>query len=133
MSQNPGNPYPPMYQSTDAPKPSGLAVASMVLGIISLVLFCLWYLSIPCAIIGLSLGLVANGKAKRGEGGGGGMAKAGIICTIIALALDALMVVLLILGISMFGNSFRQQLQKQIQQQQQMQQQQQTAPPTTQP
>ena len=50
MSQNPGNPYPPVYQPIDAPKPSGLAVASMVLGIISLVLLCIPYISIPCAI-----------------------------------------------------------------------------------
>src|ERR1700722_10486647 len=52
MSQYPGTPYTPPYQPVEAPKPSGLAVASMVLGIISLVLFCVWYLSIPCAIIG---------------------------------------------------------------------------------
>ena len=71
-----------------------MAVASMVLGIVSLVLFCVWYISIPCAIIGLVLGFVAKGKANRGEGGGGGMAIAGIVCSIIAIVL----VVLLIAG-----------------------------------
>jgi hypothetical protein len=119
-----------VYQPIDAPKPSGLAVASMVLGIISLVLLCIPYISIPCAIVGLVLGLVGNGKAGRGEAGGGGMAKAGIVCTIIALAADALII---ILGLSILHHGMQQFNQQFQQQMQQQQHQQQTPPPTTQP
>ena len=105
-----------------------MAVASMVLGIIALVLFCVWYVSIPVAIVGLILGVIASGKAKRGEGGGAGMAKAGIICTIIALALDIIVIIGVIVGFSLFGNKIRQIQQRQIQQ---MQQQQNTTPAPT--
>jgi Na+/H+-dicarboxylate symporter len=97
----------------------------MVLGIISLALFCVWYVSIPVAIVGLILGVIASGKVKRGEGGGAGMAKAGIICTIIALALAILIAILAIVGITMFGKQIRQIQQQQLQQ---MHQQQNSAP-----
>jgi len=100
---------------------SGLAVASMVLGIISLVLFCVWYIAIPCAIVGLVLGLIAGAKATRGEASGGGMAKAGIICSIIAIVLAILLVVLAIVGFSMFGSRFKQFQQQQLRLMQQQQ------------
>lgn len=82
-------PVTPGYQGPvpGAPKPAGMAIASMVLGIISIPIFCIWYVSIPCAIVGIILGFVAKGKVKRGEGGGGGMATAGIVCGIVAIAL----------------------------------------------
>ena len=50
----------------------GLAIASMVLGIVSLVLFCIWCICIPCAILAIVFGILSlksNGK---------GMAIAGI-------------------------------------------------------
>ena len=62
----------------------GLSIASMVLGIVSLVFFCIIYLSIPCAILALIFGFVGNKK------GGKGMAITGIILGIIALGLDVL-------------------------------------------
>ncbi|MGI9456034.1 MAG: DUF4190 domain-containing protein [Aeoliella sp.] len=83
-----------------AEKSAGLAIASMVLGIVSLVLFCLWYVSVPCAIIAVVLGLVARGKVKDGTGGGGGMAMAGIVCGAIAI----LLVLLLFAGLLAFLN-----------------------------
>ncbi len=58
----------------------GMAIASMVLGIISVVFFCLWYIAIPAAIVGLVLGVLSNKAAKSG------MATAGIVLSIIALA-----------------------------------------------
>jgi len=69
-------------------QPKGLAIASMVLGIISLAMFCAWYLSIPCAIVGATLGGVAISKANRGEMGGKSMATAGLVCSIVSIALD---------------------------------------------
>lgn len=59
----------------------GMAIASMVLGIVSIVL-CMWfYLALPCAIVGLVLGCV-----YRYKGGKNGMAIAGIICSSVGIA-----------------------------------------------
>ena len=74
--------------------PKGLAIASMVLGIVSLVLFCAWPISGPCAIVGLILGIIAGGRAKRGEAGGRGMATAGVITSAIAIVAAVLFTVL---------------------------------------
>lgn len=59
----------------------GFSIASMVLGIISIVLFCIWYLSIPCAILAIIFGVVGMKK------GGKGMAIAGLVLGIIAVAI----------------------------------------------
>ncbi len=70
---------------SNAPGTSGQAIASMVLGIVSLVIF---YLGLVTAIVGLCLGVVSIKKCKpRGSLKGRGMAIAGIVCSIIALAL----------------------------------------------
>ncbi len=64
----------------------GLAVTSMVLGIVSVVLFCIIYVAIPCAIVGIALGGVALLKAKRANVKSG-MAIAGITCSCVALGI----------------------------------------------
>jgi len=64
----------------------GMSIASMVLGIVSVVLCCIAYISIPCAILALIFGFV--GKKK----GGKGMAIAGIVLGIIAIGLYVLAV-----------------------------------------
>jgi len=67
---------------------SGLAVASLVLGIISLALFCLIPISLPCGIIGLILGLSANkGPSKQP------LATAGIVTSIVGGLISVLLVV----------------------------------------
>ena len=80
----------------------GLGVAAMVLGIISLVLFCVWYLAIPCAIVGAALGGVAQSKAKA-AGVKNGMAVAGITCSCIALGVAILFLLLGIIGLASIG------------------------------
>lgn len=61
---------------------AGLGIASMVLGIVSLVCSCcLWYVSIPCAIIGIILGAVS----LKGNRAGKGMAIAGLVCSLISI------------------------------------------------
>ena len=67
----------------------GLSIASMVLGIVSVVLCCFVYISIPCAILAIIFGIVGKNK------GGKGFAITGLVLGIIALAL----VVLSYLGI----------------------------------
>ncbi len=75
----------------------GLAITSMVLGIVSLALFCIIYFAIPCAIVGIALGGVALSKAKKANGKSG-MAVAGIACSCVSLGI--LIVLLVAVGTS---------------------------------
>lgn len=87
MQNQGGNDMPPQNGG------SGLGVASMVLGIISLVLFCIPYVCIPGGIISIVLGGVNIGKNKPGKE----MAIAGVVCSIIAIAVY---IILTIIGAS---------------------------------
>lgn len=60
---------------------AGMAIASMVLGIVALLLSCcVPYVPFVCAFLGVVLGGVALGKKTAGKG----MAIAGLVCSIIA-------------------------------------------------
>ena len=60
----------------------GLSVASMVLGILSLVFGCCFYcLAFPCSLLGLILAAVS----LKGKKGGKGMAIAGLVTSIIGI------------------------------------------------
>ncbi len=65
----------------------GLSITSMVLGIVSIVLCCVYYISIPSSILAIIFGAVGMKK------GGKGMAIAGIVCGIIGLALYILAII----------------------------------------
>ena len=75
---------------------NGLAIASMVLGIVSLILTCILpYVSWVLAIVGIVLAAIAKEKAKSG------MATAGLVCSIIALAVWVVVIILLVVvGVS---------------------------------
>lgn len=81
----------------------GLGVASMVLGILSIVFSCcFYYVAFPCGLVGLILGAVAIKKGNNGRG----MAIAGLVLSIISLALA---VVTMIIGgalLAEFGMDF---------------------------
>lgn len=74
-------------------KTPGLSVAAMVLGIVSIVIWCAWFISIPCSILALIFGIL--GVKKPGKG----IAITGIVTGSIALAIW----VLLFLGAFMTG------------------------------
>lgn len=67
--------------------PYGLNVAALILGIVSLVLWCLWYVSIPCGILAFIFGIV--GIKKPGKG----MAVSGIVTSAISIVLWILLFV----------------------------------------
>jgi hypothetical protein len=75
---------------------NGLAVASLVLGIMSFVVFCIpvvtWF-SIPCAILAIIFGIVGRSKARTGAPHGG-MATGGLILGLLCLALRVLVILL---------------------------------------
>lgn len=77
-------------------KRNGMAVASMVLGIISLVMCCIIYVSMPCAVLSIILGAVSLRKGKNG------MAVAGIILGAIAMVIAILVFTLMIVGIIVY-------------------------------
>ena len=91
-----------IYGVAPAVPGKGLGIASMVLGIISLVLFCIWYISIPCAIIGAALGGVALNKAKA-VGMKNGLGTAGLVCSVIAIGLAILFIILVAIGLAEMG------------------------------
>ena len=139
MSQMPPPTQPPMYQPPPAGKPQGLAVASMVLGIVGLLGFCSSFVALPCAVLAIVLGFVAVSKIKAGEASGAGMAKAGIILGIITAVLRVIVIILVMAGLA-FVDSHKEgwkksldDMQKQVEEQQRKQQQQQNPPATTMP
>ena len=72
-------------------KKSGLSVASLTLGIISIILFGFWYIALPAGILSLIFG--TKGIKKSGSK----VAKAGIITSIVGLSLFLLYYVAAIL------------------------------------
>lgn len=44
----------------------GFAIASMVLGLVSIILFCVWFISIPCGILAIIFGILAFSSSKKG-------------------------------------------------------------------
>jgi hypothetical protein len=103
----PGQPWPPQGPSPpppqqagawqqrpwpgQAPRTNGLAIASLVLGIVGLVFFV--FLMIP-PILALIFGLVSHGQIRRSGGAqtGSGMAVAGIVMGIIGILLFVLLI-----------------------------------------
>ena len=77
----------------------GMAVASLVLGIVCVALMCFWYLALPSGIVGLILGIVAKKKGQKG------MATAGVVLSIIGLAIMVVVVILAAIGVAALNNS----------------------------
>ena len=73
----------------------GFSIASMVLGIVSLVLSCFIYISVPCAILAIIFGVIGMKK------GGKGMGIAGLVLGIITIVLW----LLALIGLFSFGTA----------------------------
>ncbi len=89
-TQAPSQPYPPIPQYEQPKKGAGLAIASMVLGIIALLLS--WVpiinnVAAVLAVIGLGLGIPALLRSRRGTHGGKGLAITGLVTSVVAIAL----------------------------------------------
>lgn len=79
-----GQPYPPPYGYPVAPRTNGMAVASMVLGI-------LWLYWIG-SVLALVFGYIARNQIRERGEGGGGMATAGIVLGWIGVGILGLVV-----------------------------------------
>jgi hypothetical protein len=78
-------PAPPPYAPMPSSEPNGLAIASLVLGIVSLLLFWIPFIGWLPVILGVVLGLIAMQQPT-----GRGMAMAGLVCSGVALALKVM-------------------------------------------
>lgn len=67
----------------------GFCIASLVLGIVTLIFFCLWYISIPCGILAIIFGILGIKSTSKG------MAIAGLITGSIGLLISTLIVIFL--------------------------------------
>lgn len=81
----------PEQTPNPAPNPApvekkGFNITSMILGIIAIVCFCWWYISLPCAIIAIIFSIAGKKEAGRGMG------VAGLVLGIISLVLDFLVI-----------------------------------------
>lgn len=68
-------------------------IASLVLGIVALVFFCIWYISIPCAILAIIFGILGIKSENKG------MAIAGLITGSIGFIISIILIGLIIFGI----------------------------------
>ncbi|MFF3750751.1 DUF4190 domain-containing protein [Streptomyces sp. NPDC002018] len=92
----------PGYGTTGwQPGPSnGMGITALVLGIISVVAFCLWGLGVVIGVLALIFGIIGRRKVRRGEATNGGMALAGIILGSIGALISAAFVGFLIWAIA---------------------------------
>jgi hypothetical protein len=78
-----------------APQGNGMATASLILGICSIVLFWLGWIGIICGVLAIIFAVVAKNKIKANPSvGGAGSAKAGLITGIIGIAITLLFIIL---------------------------------------
>lgn len=83
--------------------PSGFSIASLVLGILSIVCCCVWYISGIFGILGLVFSIIVLVKKKSGKG----MAIAGLICSAIGIIMAViLLVMVVVVGTSMTADDY---------------------------
>jgi hypothetical protein len=87
-----GNPYMPAPQSGGSN--GGFAIAGLVLGIVSLVLFWFVYLGIPVAIVGIIMSALGRRSVERRT-----MATVGLVLSIVAIALSLCIIGVLVYAI----------------------------------
>ncbi|MER7176746.1 DUF4190 domain-containing protein, partial [Streptomyces mesophilus] len=80
------------------PANNGMGTASLVLGIIATVLFCLWPVAIIVGILAIIFGAIGRGKARRGEANNGGQALAGLICGCVGTAVAVLFLIIFVVN-----------------------------------
>ena len=87
--------YQDPYQNAPAQEPGGMAIASLVLGIISIVLSCT-YINIVTGILAIIFGAIHLAKCHTRRG----MAIAGIVLGIVSIVL---LIVIVAIGLALIG------------------------------
>jgi uncharacterized membrane protein len=80
------------------PQGNGMATASLILGICSIVLFWLGWIGIICGVLAIIFAVVAKNKIKANPSvGGAGAAKAGLITGIIGIGIVILFMIIVLM------------------------------------
>lgn len=85
------------------PKTNGKAVTALVLGILSIVVP---YIGFILGIIAIIFGKNAMAEIRSTHESGHGLALTGLICGIVGVAIYGLIIILLIIGFSVFSSFF---------------------------
>lgn len=84
------------------PQGNGMAVASMVLGILAVVLCWIWFLGGILALLAIIFGAVGMSKAKKIGGRGKGAAVAGLVLGVIGIVLAVIIIIMAVIAVSAF-------------------------------
>lgn len=99
---------------TTKPTPKGLAITSLVVGIVALVLSFFWFIAIPLAITALILGIISLAKHH----GGKGMSITGLITGGVALISAPFWIFVWLVSFSTFVEEFNKGFEEGYQQSQ---------------
>jgi len=118
MTETPPPPAPAAPQAPVEPKQgNGLATAGMILGIICVAtswIWCFLWASLACGVVGLVLSILGQKKARQLNGLGAGKAKAGIICSIVGIAIMILVWILILTVFATTAKTGFEEFQKAI-------------------
>ncbi|WP_415847587.1 DUF4190 domain-containing protein [Tsukamurella strandjordii] len=95
----------PAYGQPAQSGTNGLAIASLVCGILSIPSACVWGLGILFGIAAIIMGIIAMKQTKQTGQDGNGMALAGLITGVVGLLLSIVLLVLIIIGLSIDPSS----------------------------
>ncbi|GAA2517561.1 DUF4190 domain-containing protein [Streptomyces gobitricini] len=79
---------------------NGMGVTALVLGIVSMVFFCVWGLGVIAGILALVFGILGRKKAQRGEADNHGVALAGIILGAVGIVVSGVFLAFLIWAVT---------------------------------
>lgn len=83
----------PGYSDQQGPsRPKGMAISALVLGVLALLLCWTVVGGILLGLLAIVLGLIAAGRAKRGEAGGRGMAITGVVLGLLGMVLAGVLI-----------------------------------------
>ncbi len=85
----------PVVEDAGSGKANGMQIASLVVGIFSILICCCYGVpSIIAGIVGIILAIMGNKQGKNGVG------TAGLVCSIIGLVLGTVFLILMVLGVA---------------------------------
>ncbi|MEU3462862.1 DUF4190 domain-containing protein [Streptomyces sp. NPDC006733] len=96
------------HPAAGGPARNGFGIAALVLGILSVLMFWLWFAAIPMAVIAIVLGILGRRRANRGEATNKGMATAGTVLGAVAIVLLG---VLMAAGVAILNSDSGKDLQ----------------------
>ena len=104
--------YTPQPNVNEPDPGHGMAIASLVLGIVSILSCCCVYLSVVAGVVGVVLAILSKNKSKNNKFEG--LAIAGLICSIIGVVISVgyIIYVLVVMKTPEFQNMYQQILEQ---------------------